>query len=301
MAIGIEMLCETLMFMQLLASMTGGRDSPSKARLSHVKRLFTDLSAYYGSESIVMFIEGGVDSEKEYPEKEYYEDESLNLALGPHAEFLKKQLPANWQIKTQDGKPDFWVGKQSTESMLPVAIRIRLTLKRAIIVGEMLRLPTGKDALSDLPEGFSIALLNQDAGLIFPLSVKNGAAATLISRRLSEAKLTSAQFEAGVRELKFPEGEFIIGYQKLYQSQLIIVSIVSKDMAYQAIGTLWWRSMILGGAVLMISLGLTLLIVFQLTKYLRQLSEATLKVSDGDFSVRMSTDRLPKDEFGSRE
>ncbi|MCM2278626.1 MAG: SpoIIE family protein phosphatase [Oligoflexia bacterium] len=111
--------------------------------------------------------------------------------------------------------------------------------------------------------------------------------------------LWRSEFGSGVRERTIGGREFILGHRKLASDRLLLVRLVPKELAYSAIAVLKWRSLLLGGSVFSLSLGLTLLLVRRLTRGIRELWLATGRVSEGDFTVRVPETRVAGDELGA--
>ncbi|MEW6056313.1 MAG: SpoIIE family protein phosphatase [Bdellovibrionota bacterium] len=110
--------------------------------------------------------------------------------------------------------------------------------------------------------------------------------------------LLESGFPSGVREWNSNDQDFIVGYQRFGYNQLVILSLVSKDIAFTAAKTLTHRSIFLGVSILLLAIGVTLIFVKGMTKRLGQLWNATQKVSEGDFSCRVDFGKTSNDEIG---
>ncbi|MGK5083903.1 SpoIIE family protein phosphatase [Bdellovibrionota bacterium FG-1] len=110
--------------------------------------------------------------------------------------------------------------------------------------------------------------------------------------------LTSGTFESGVRDWNHRGKEYIAGYQRLGSKKLTVTSLISRDTAFVAAKQLVARSLVLGLSILLLATGATLLSVRTLTRKLREMWHATQKVANGDFSVRVNTQGMSKDEVG---
>lgn len=102
------------------------------------------------------------------------------------------------------------------------------------------------------------------------------------------------KFDSGVQDWS-PEGfkEYIVGYERLASQQLLVVGFIAKDVAFSASELLVKRSLFLGGSILALAIGFTLIFARRLTNGLRQMWIVTQGVSQGNFAVRV---RLGKKE-----
>ncbi len=110
--------------------------------------------------------------------------------------------------------------------------------------------------------------------------------------------LVQGTFDSGVRDWSSAGHDYIAGYQRLGSRKLTVVGVISKETAFAAARQLVTRSLFLGLSILLLAVGVTLVFVRSMTKRLREMWQATQKVSEGDFSVRVSTKKLPSDEVG---
>lgn len=110
--------------------------------------------------------------------------------------------------------------------------------------------------------------------------------------------LAMSTFDSGVRDWSAGGKDYIAAYQRLGSGKLAAVSLLSKDAAFAAARELVSRSLALGASILLLAVGITLILVRRLTSRLREMWNATQKVGDGDFTIRVDTRRMPGDEVG---
>lgn len=201
-----------------------------------------------------------------------------------------------------------WIPKAfGKESMLigtPIHGRIPLGIRTASSDGKPLVFFT----LCKLDQA-----LMQEGGKNYELRLMDGLGKTLLDKPAPEGQLAPAQFDAfaktltqatfdsGVRDWSSDGQDYIAGYQRLGSlgsKKLTVVSLISKRTAFAAAKQLATRSLALGLSILLLAVGFTLLVVRGMTGRLREMWQATRKVSEGDFSIRVSTLRLPRDEVG---
>ncbi|MBL7715734.1 MAG: HAMP domain-containing protein [Bdellovibrionales bacterium] len=109
----------------------------------------------------------------------------------------------------------------------------------------------------------------------------------------------NGNFDSGAQLWDTDFGEMIAAYQRLKPSDLTVIGIIPRDAAFSAIRDLILRTLTLGGSILAIAIGLTLVFVRRLTEGLRQMVEATSQVAKGEFSFRVRADIMGNDEIGA--
>ncbi len=90
--------------------------------------------------------------------------------------------------------------------------------------------------------------------------------------------------------------ETLLSYSKLGLSDFIVISTLDKAKALKAVEVLIKKSALFFIALIASTLLISLFASFKLTSALRELFEATQKIADGDFSVRVKA--TSKDEVG---
>jgi len=101
----------------------------------------------------------------------------------------------------------------------------------------------------------------------------------------------------GTAEYKSGSGDVtLMSYSKLGLSDMVVVSTVQKSKALKAVDVLIKKSALFFVALLASTLLISLFASLKLTSALRELFEATEKIAQGDFSVRVL--RRSKDEVG---
>jgi sigma-B regulation protein RsbU (phosphoserine phosphatase) len=153
------------------------------------------------------------------------------------------------------------------------------------------------------------AELVKEGGKNYELKLVDGAGNSLLTRPAAEGALPAQAFDAfnrnlnggtfdsGVRDWSFGGREYIGGYQRLASQKLTVTSLISKETAFLAAKQLITRSLVLGLSILFLATGATLLSVRSLTRRLRELWQATQKVAEGDFTIRVDT-KNSGDEVG---
>ena len=112
-------------------------------------------------------------------------------------------------------------------------------------------------------------------------------------------QLFSGKFLTGVQEIEINHKTFIVGYRRLYQSKLMVTSFVLKDLAFTSIKLLMIRSLLLGISILLLAAGLCVFMVKGLTTRLSELYEASSRITEGDYSSRVSVKSIIGDEVVS--
>lgn len=150
----------------------------------------------------------------------------------------------------------------------------------------------------------------QDGGKNYEIRVMDPLGKTLLAKPAAGGTLAPDEFDAfaktlvqgtfdsGVRDWSTSGKSFITSYQRLASKRLTVVSLISKDTAFAAARQLVTRSLFLGVSILFLAMGIALLSARSLTSRLREMWHATQKVSQGDFTVRVNSLKLPRDEVG---
>ncbi|MCM2279788.1 MAG: SpoIIE family protein phosphatase [Oligoflexia bacterium] len=108
--------------------------------------------------------------------------------------------------------------------------------------------------------------------------------------------LWQGDFSSGLREYSIAGAPQLVSYEKIASGRLLVIRVIPKEVAFSAAKALVGRSIILGVSIFFLATGLTLALVRRITKRLTELAEATRKVSQGDFSVRVATRGSSGDE-----
>ncbi|OFZ55855.1 MAG: hypothetical protein A2428_07535 [Bdellovibrionales bacterium RIFOXYC1_FULL_54_43] len=102
-----------------------------------------------------------------------------------------------------------------------------------------------------------------------------------------EKTLLDSGFSSGARDWSSGSDDFIVAYQRLSSVPLTVVGMISKKESFLAAERLVQRSTILGLSILFLALAFTWIFAKSLTQRLRRTWDATQKVTEGDFSVRV--------------
>lgn len=114
----------------------------------------------------------------------------------------------------------------------------------------------------------------------------------------SVLKNSSAQVAQGAETLKSSDGtELLVSFSKAGFGDLIVVTTVEKAKALGAVQILIRKSLIFFGILIAVTVILSLFASSGLTQALTQLFNATQKVAEGDFNIRV--DVKSSDEVGS--
>ncbi|MCJ8278048.1 MAG: HAMP domain-containing protein, partial [Bdellovibrionales bacterium] len=107
----------------------------------------------------------------------------------------------------------------------------------------------------------------------------------------------SQKFHEGTKDAKLKAVDHLVSYSKAGMGDLYIVSALNKEEALSAVKTLLKRSVAFSFVILCVLIIMGVFASNTLTVAIRSLAEATSKVMDGDFSVRVE----PKsgDEIGA--
>ncbi|MEM7646484.1 MAG: SpoIIE family protein phosphatase, partial [Pseudomonadota bacterium] len=112
-----------------------------------------------------------------------------------------------------------------------------------------------------------------------------------------QANVFNSKIQEGTKEANFSEKPYLASYAKVGRVDLYIVSLVDKKSALSAVQTLMKRSILFTSLILCILIIIGVFASNGLTSALRGLAEATSKVMDGDFSVRV--EQKSRDEIGT--
>ncbi len=110
-------------------------------------------------------------------------------------------------------------------------------------------------------------------------------------------RLIADQAQSGVKDITIDGKTYITAYHRFRAGSLLVTGLISKDMAFAAAESLARRSILLGGSILLLATGLTLIFVRRLTRGIRQMWDATQRVAQGDFSCRVSIVSSSQDEI----
>lgn len=157
--------------------------------------------------------------------------------------------------------------------------------------------------VSEVAEMFKAArsqkvfLISRDGSIIFGPDEMNG---HKIQQIVTPSFLTkaSAQVSQGAEEVKTAnESELLVSFSRVGFGDLIVVTTVEKKQALSAVQILIRKSLIFFGILISITVILSLIASSGLTQTLTQLFNATKKVAEGDFKIRVNVNST--DEVGS--
>ncbi len=112
-----------------------------------------------------------------------------------------------------------------------------------------------------------------------------------------EKNVFNKKFHEGTKEAQFGKATYLTSYSKVGKGHLYVVSLVDKQQALSAVRTLMRRSIIFTALILCFLIIIGVFASNSLTRALRGLADATSKVMDGDFTVRV--EEKSEDEIGS--
>ncbi|UOF01699.1 SpoIIE family protein phosphatase [Bdellovibrio reynosensis] len=107
----------------------------------------------------------------------------------------------------------------------------------------------------------------------------------------------SAKVAQGAETVKSAEGDLLVSYSRAGFGDLTVVTAVAKEKALGAVQILIRKSLIFFGILISVTVILSLFASSGLTQALTQLFNATKKVAEGDFNIRV--DVKTNDEVGS--
>jgi HAMP domain-containing protein len=110
--------------------------------------------------------------------------------------------------------------------------------------------------------------------------------------------ILDGEFDSGARTWDTSTGEYVVGYQKLRFSELMVVGLIPHGAAFAAVSGMILRSLTLGLSILAIAIGLGLLFANQTTRGLREMARVTEQVAKGIFKFKVDTKSLGQDEIG---
>lgn len=148
------------------------------------------------------------------------------------------------------------------------------------------------------PSSSEVFLLNRNG---FILLGAQGTEATYLSQKLDvdvTERLKDQKFASGTEELKSAKGEpWLASIAKVNFSDLFVVSLVPKKEALRAAQVLLRKSIVFFLFLLSVTTIVSLVSSGTLTRPLTELFEATKKVADGNFAIRVVA--KSRDEIGS--
>jgi phosphoserine phosphatase RsbU/P len=112
-----------------------------------------------------------------------------------------------------------------------------------------------------------------------------------------EEQVFDHNFAEGTKETNFGNKTYLSSYSKVGLADLFVVSLVDKQLALIAVGTLVRRAIVATGIILCVLIVVGVIASSGITLALRQLADATRRVMDGDFSFKV--DKSGSDEIGT--
>jgi serine phosphatase RsbU (regulator of sigma subunit) len=100
-----------------------------------------------------------------------------------------------------------------------------------------------------------------------------------------ESTVKKLKFTSGVKEIRVFGKDFLTGYDQILNGSLIVISLIPKEVAFQAARNLVIKSVILGVGIFLIAVGLALLLVHGLLVKVQELVVGTNRVAAGDFNT----------------
>lgn len=111
-----------------------------------------------------------------------------------------------------------------------------------------------------------------------------------------DAEVFSKNYNEGTKESHFGKRDFLTSYSKVGKANLYIVSLIDKRQALSAVHVLMRRSLVFTSIILCVLVIIGVFASSSLTRAIRGLADATSKVMDGDFTVRV--EEKSGDEIG---
>lgn len=139
-------------------------------------------------------------------------------------------------------------------------------------------------------------LVNNDGIVIAHSDVEKIKSAANISQEPAVSSLLTAEVPAGVREFGTGEKTTLVGYSRVRDFNLLLVSEIEKNKAFAVSQELTQKSVIFGIFILSTALLLGTVFARTLTQPLRKLVQGTLELGSGNFSTQVQV--KSKDEIG---
>ncbi len=106
----------------------------------------------------------------------------------------------------------------------------------------------------------------------------------------------SVSFVRGAQEVISSGVPFIVSYEKILSGNMVVLSVVPKEIAFQTAQSLVLRSVILGVAVFFLMLGASLLLIRRVIRRIEELTEATHEIAGGNFDIQLPESHESEDE-----
>ena len=109
--------------------------------------------------------------------------------------------------------------------------------------------------------------------------------------------LEGSKFGLGVTDAKIGEVPFMVSYKRIETGGLLVVGLIPKSVAFSGAKVLVRRSLVIGVSILIIAIGITLIFARSITDRIKQMWQATERVSEGDFTFRVDPGNSSRDEI----
>ena len=110
--------------------------------------------------------------------------------------------------------------------------------------------------------------------------------------------IQSSEFVSGVKEITYQNSPYLLGYERLPGTSYWIMSLSSKAQAFASTKELQRKTLLLGGGLVLVTLGLALLLIRSLVLRIRALVDTTRHIARGDFTHELKTGLTAHDELG---
>ncbi len=216
----------------------------------------------------------------------------------------KPKLDLEKSVGMNIGSPKLpWTEGQLTSGKLQLQIDpTSQTLTAGLGVGSgryvVLQMKLSHPLFDGTAKDFEILVLDETGQII---TSKNPAfAATLqpIPKDLMDA-LIKTEFDSGVHQLDIGERPYLMGYDQVLSNHIFVVSLVPAEMAMSAAKALAKRSLGLGVSIFLLAIGSTLLLIRTFLLRVKELVDATNRVSTGDFSTKIRESTGLRDELSA--
>ena len=104
-------------------------------------------------------------------------------------------------------------------------------------------------------------------------------------------------FEQGTQEITINQRSYLLGYRGILGGNILVLSLVSKDVAFQSARSLIERSIVLGLALLFFALGITLILLKAITRRIDDLTLASREISKGNLDITLDETQASRDEI----
>lgn len=191
--------------------------------------------------------------------------------------------------------PDHPLAFPSSEGAISLVSRANSAQAKNMIAQLLVQLD--EKMLSDIPSAFRVLVIDSTGKAFLSNSPKNEAKEKEQSKAIY-TKLAGSRFNSGVLDWRFGAKDYILGYERIYGGTINVVSFISRSAAFEIVRVLVYQSLVMGLGILLLTLGVSILLVRRIIAKLQEMSFAAEKITEGDYSVQIQTMGMADDEVG---